>query len=343
MTGQQSSMRGVRFRWVLLALGGVFVVGGCAVPGQQQVVGGDIQKLQREVASLSRATESNRVFMEERLQKLEQAVGEGVVPQAGEGQADLAARFQEVTAELRLLQGQVEESTYRLSEIAERIDDLETRVASLSVRPEETPPGSTPRAGAPSVPRGTAEAEPPTAVGGQPGVPVIGSPRPPGQPLPPGSGSGASAPRVRPTPEAPQARGPERPAGLPPGRIPSPDEVYRTALSDYTKGNYDLAISGFKTYLTFFPKTNLVPFAQYWLGETYYSKRDYVSAIREFDRLIEKHADSSKVPSAMLKKGYAYLEMGETHQARTVLRQLTTKFPNSSEARLAESTLSSIP
>lgn len=45
----------------------------------------------------------------------------------------------------------------------------------------------------------------------------------------------------------------------------------------------------------------------------------------------------------MLKKGYAYLEMGETHQARTVLRQLTTKFPNSSEARLAESTLSSIP
>ena len=139
MTGQQSSMRGVRFRWVVLSLGGVFVVGGCApIPGQQQAAGGDIQKLQREVASLSRATESNRVFMEERLQKLEQAMGEGVVPQAGEGQADLAARFQEVTAELRLLQGGVEENTYRLSEIAERIDILETQVASFTARPVNT-------------------------------------------------------------------------------------------------------------------------------------------------------------------------------------------------------------
>lgn len=343
MTGQQSSMRGVRFRWVLLALGGVFVVGGCAVPGQQQVVGGDIQKLQREVASLSRATESNRVFMEERLQKLEQAVGEGVVPQAGEGQADLAARFQEVTAELRLLQGQVEESTYRLSEIAERIDDLETRVASLSVRPEETPPGSTPRAGAPSVPRGTAEAEPPTAVGGQPGVPVIGSPRPPGQPLPPGSGSGTGSSVAQPAPGVSRPGEAKRSAALPSGPIPSPAEVYRTALDDYTKGNYDLAISGFKTYLTFFPKTSFVPFAQYWLGEAYYSKRDYVSAIREFDRLIEKYPDSSKVPTAMYKEGEAYAAMDENAQARTIFHELIRKFPNSNEARLAESALSRIP
>ena len=123
------------------------------------------------------------------------------------------------------------------------------------------------------------------------------------------------------------------------GSLPSPEDVYRNALTDYTKGNYDLAIDGFKNYLTFFPKTSLVPNAQYWLGESYYSKGEYLKAIREFDKLVKGHPNSTKVPSAMLKKGYAYVELGETRQGQGVLRELVTKFPRSREARLAQDSL----
>ena len=122
------------------------------------------------------------------------------------------------------------------------------------------------------------------------------------------------------------------------GSLPSPEEVYTKALGDYTKGNYDLAISGFRSYVTFYPKTSLVPNAQYYLADSYYSKgRDhYTQAIREFDKLIKDYPDSAKVPGAMLKQGYAYLELGETAQGQRVLRELKTKFPKSREARLAE-------
>jgi tol-pal system protein YbgF len=105
--------------------------------------------------------------------------------------------------------------------------------------------------------------------------------------------------------------------------MPSPEKVYRDGLSDYTKGNYDLAIQSFKTYLTFFPKTSLVPNAQYWLAES-------------FDKLVKDYPESPKVPSAMLKQGYAYLELGEPAQGQGVLRELVAKFPRSREARLAQ-------
>lgn len=121
--------------------------------------------------------------------------------------------------------------------------------------------------------------------------------------------------------------------------MPSPEKVYRDGLSDYTKGNYDLAIQSFRTYLTFYPKTSLVPNAQYWLAESYYSKREFLRAIREFDKLVRQHPGSSKVPSAMLKQGYAYLELGEPTQGQSVLRELVAKFPRSREARLAQDRL----
>jgi tol-pal system protein YbgF len=99
------------------------------------------------------------------------------------------------------------------------------------------------------------------------------------------------------------------------------------------------AISGFKSYLTFYPKTSLVANSQYWLGESYYGQRKYREAIREFDRLIKDYPDSAKVPAAMLKKGNAYLELNEAAQGKRVLQELRAKFPNSGDARRAQDIL----
>lgn len=152
----------------------------------------------------------------------------------------------------------------------------------------------------------------------------------------------ASAPGER--ANLPLPPGPQEPStNVPPRPLPSGEVVYREAWNHYVQGDYDRALRRFRTYLTFFPRTSLVPFAQYWLGEAHYSKREYVQAIREFDRLIGQHPGSSKVPSAMLKKGYALLELQETQQARTVLGKLIRKFPDSSEARLAQSALRRLP
>jgi tol-pal system protein YbgF len=85
-----------------------------------------------------------------------------------------------------------------------------------------------------------------------------------------------------------------------------------------------------------------MPNARYWLGESFYSMRNYDRAIREFDLLVRQHPGNSKVASAMLKQGYAYLEMGNKTQARRVLNDLQKQYPKSQEAKWAKERLSQV-
>ncbi len=123
---------------------------------------------------------------------------------------------------------------------------------------------------------------------------------------------------------------------------PSPGELYKNALNDYTRGNYDLAVTGFRNYIALYPGTSLRPNAQYWLGEAFYSQKSYEQAIKEFDLFVKQYPQNSKVASAMLKKGYAHLELGDKSQARTVLNGLLKRFPQTQEAKLAKERLSRV-
>jgi len=117
-----------------------------------------------------------------------------------------------------------------------------------------------------------------------------------------------------------------------------PEEVYKNALNDYTKGNYDFAIAGFRTYIQNYPKTSLVPNAQYWLGESYYGQKNYAQAVEEFEVIIRDYPDNPKVPSALFKQGYAYLEMNDSKRATMILCELTdakSKYSKTREAQLA--------
>jgi len=77
--------------------------------------------------------------------------------------------------------------------------------------------------------------------------------------------------------------------------------------------------------------------AQYWLGESYYSQKNYAQATQEFELVVRDFPDSPKVPSALFKQGDAYLQMGESKRATTVLCELITnkKYAKTREAQLA--------
>ncbi len=118
-----------------------------------------------------------------------------------------------------------------------------------------------------------------------------------------------------------------------------PAELYKKALNDYVDGNYDLAVTGFRNYIALYPDTSLRPNAQYWLGETFYSQKRYEPAIAEFDLFLEDYPSHMMVASAMLKKGFAYLELGDSNLAVASLSALITRFPKSQEATLANERL----
>lgn len=154
---------------------------------------------------------------------------------------------------------------------------------------------------------------------------------------------------------APSSPGVGQPAPNPPSRLPdasvrppsgsarpSPTELYDTAYGDYTKGRYALAIQGFQEYLDSYPSTALSDNAQYWIGESHYAQRKFKESIDDFDRLLKTWPKSGKAAAALLKKGYALLEMGQKAEAVVQLQYVVNEHPASEESRLARARLKTL-
>lgn len=122
----------------------------------------------------------------------------------------------------------------------------------------------------------------------------------------------------------------------------NPLEVYQAAYRDYQRGNFDLAIEGFREFLAANPNSELVDNASYWIGESLFSQKKYREAIEQFDSVVNKFPRSDKVPGALLKKGYAYLALGERGQGIVQLQYVLHEHPKSSEAGLARQRLKSL-
>lgn len=122
----------------------------------------------------------------------------------------------------------------------------------------------------------------------------------------------------------------------------TPTAAYNLAYNDYLKGNYTVAVLAFDTFIDHYPKSVLVPEALYWQGESYYSEKSYWSAIKTFKRMMQDHPKNGKKSNAMLKIGFAYLELDRLDKGKDFLTQLLDQFPNSKEAFLAQDKLAGL-
>jgi len=127
-----------------------------------------------------------------------------------------------------------------------------------------------------------------------------------------------------------------------PGRTAEPAQLYNAAYEDYLRGNFDLAIQGFRDYASRYPSTDLADNALYWIGECYYSKKSFKEAIDAFTQLLNTYKTSDKAAAALLKKGLAYLELGDRSQAVINLQYVLYEHPGTKEAELARSRLAAL-
>lgn len=224
-------------------------------------------------------------------------------------QGALDVRVDEITNDLRIIQGKLEDNNQLISELNNRLEDANQQIAALQYRLENL-----------------------ESKGGGPAVapPAKGTPAKPG-------GKRSEAP----APTKPAAAGTPPPkAGVAPlAAVPKPDQVYQMAYNDYLKGNYELAISGFRSYISLFPKDIFVSNAQYWIGECYYGLGKYKESVVEFDGVINNYPHSQKLRAAWLKRGFAYLEMGDKEKGKQSLKELLERYPNSEEAKRAKEKL----
>ena len=120
------------------------------------------------------------------------------------------------------------------------------------------------------------------------------------------------------------------------------DEHYGKAFELFRAGKFQLARAEFKSYLERYPKTDLADNAQFWLGECYYAEKKYREAIAAYNETIQKYPKSDKVSSALLKQGMAFLELGDKTAGKILLKKVVKGYPNSNQAKIAQSKLARI-
>ena len=113
-----------------------------------------------------------------------------------------------------------------------------------------------------------------------------------------------------------------------PGRASiTPQALYNKSYRAVRDGKNEAAIRGFRRFLRLFPKNQLAPHSQYWLGEAYYALRQYPEALDEFLNLINRYPKSRKVPDAYYKRGLTYLRRNFPLNATLEFEKLVESFP----------------
>ncbi len=137
---------------------------------------------------------------------------------------------------------------------------------------------------------------------------------------------------------------------------PTPEQAYQAAYLDFSKGNYPLAIAGFREFVRRYPDAPLADQAQYWVGESLFSQaraslaagqtdkanRELEQAVQEFRKLVLNYPRGERVPTALYKEALALLELKQTKLAQTRLQYLIDNFPQSEEAPLARERLATL-
>jgi tol-pal system protein YbgF len=115
----------------------------------------------------------------------------------------------------------------------------------------------------------------------------------------------------------------------------SSEKLYQSAYIDYTKGNFDLAIMGFRQYLEKYPAGVLADSSQYLIGECFFSQNKNDQAIEEFKKVSLSFAQSKKIPPAKLKIALALELMDKNEEALKLLDEVIAQYPDSEEAKAA--------
>jgi TolA-binding protein len=282
----------------------------------------------------------------------------------------------EANRQISALSTRIESLSSELNRVSGRLDDASRRLDTVSRQlAQQRPSGPSPlpgtSMGAPAVPPspqvGARPLPPPAPVvppaPAAPSSPALVPPvtaTPPSVSPPPARPTAPLAPSVSPPPvtTAPSttaAARPSPPAGRPVAGL-SAEESYQAAYLDFTRGRYELAMSGFRDFLRRYPDSPLADSAQYGIGESYYSiataaaaqgqtdkaKQALEQSVQEFRKVIVAYPRGVKVPPALYKEALALAELKQTSLARARLQYLVDNFPQSEEAPLAKERLAAL-
>jgi len=280
--------------------------------------------------------------------------GSAPVPASPPGDASSALNFEmrvgRIEDQMRTMTGQIEETSYKIEQLRQNLEKLES---DIEVRFNQIQGGSNlanpPSGNAPPAPQAMTapqltppppqqsslnaplQLRPPPASGSTSDNQTLGTPPgtlgtfrvPDGQVAP---GAATSNPVLGPS--AAQAATP--PATASAGGGAAPQDQYNAAFSLLRQARYEDAEQALRGFVQQHPKDSLAPAAQYWLGETFYVRKDFTNAAAVFADGYEKYPKSPKGPDFLLKLGMSLANAGQKDNACRAYQRLDRDYPQAS-------------
>lgn len=119
-------------------------------------------------------------------------------------------------------------------------------------------------------------------------------------------------------------------------------DSYQQALQTLRAGHVELAREQFRQFVQDHPEHELAPNAYYWLAETYYTQNKFAQSILAFKKVTDSFPGHHKAADALLKIGYAYINLDDLDNAQFYLNVLIEDYPESRAAELARERLKNI-
>ena len=292
-----------------------------------------------------------------------------------EAAARLQRQLLEMQTQLRELTGHIERVQYDLRQVGERLDklvaDVDIRLRALESGP--LPPGDR-RLGAAQgrTPSQQTALRPPvgTTIISSGGISDARNPSEPslppgqkslgqisekdlagfqrGQPVKPAQPASPAPVAVQPSPQPPAARPAPAPQGvtssvasvarpLGAGELPegTARQQYEFAFGKLKQRDYDGAESALRAFVDRHPDGPLAGNAMYWMGETYYVRKQYPEAARIFLDAYQRFPKGNKAPDNLFKLAKSLVQIGETASACTTYTELVKTFPNANRRILS--------
>lgn len=292
--------------------------------------------------------------LEEQIQDLQVMVGtltsllkskpDAVLPQesAGADAAQGGSNAADLNARVDALDTQIGALTSQLELMAQQLGAIEAKLGGAGAPQSLSPPGGEePRPSKPMGRQGLAPADPSAAAwadaGGtvpdaslfgtrnvasaaQPAAPSQGEDRAAREPLPPATQDEGR----QPPPDQPQSL-----AAMPAGS--DAISLYNQGYGDLLRKDYAAAETSFRQLVKRYPDDPLAGKAQYWIGESYYVRRQFKNAADAFLKGYRKYQSSEKAPDSLLKLGMSLAELGQKDAACATFNELSTRFPSAEE------------
>lgn len=274
------------------------------------------------------------------------------MPSRAQSAAEFMDRIQRMEAQIRSLNGQLEQSQFRVRQLEEQQRrmqaDIEFRLNELEGARGGARPGQQPQRPQQQQqpPQRRSDAFDPTQQ--QPGTP--GGPRdlgatPPGANAAPPRSAGAGGPGGAGPLDLGQLSGqaaadPSLEPGVPrtgstgtqPIIAASPRDEYNAAIALLNRRDYEQAEIALRGFLQNHPRDRMVGDATHQLGEAMYQRRQYREAAEQFLKVSTDYPRAGRAPSSLLRLGQSLNALGEREAACAAYAEFNRKYPNANQS-----------